>query len=128
MGDEAEHRVKLYLDQDISYRLAEQLRARGHNAIGAWEVGNASLDDVAQLEYAASQSRVLVTCNAQDFVPHYLAWWNAGRHHSGIVTSQQLEFGEMLRRLVLFVETVTAEEMRDMIRNLAEFRERRFPV
>jgi hypothetical protein len=122
MGDEAERQVKLYLDHDISYRLAEQLRAQGYDAVGAWEVGNASLDDSAQLEYAANQGRVLVTCNTQDFVPHYLTWWNAGRHHSGIVTSEQLEFGEMLRRLVCLVETVTAAEMRDMIRNLAEFK------
>jgi len=28
----------------------------------------------------------------------------------------------MLRRLVRFVETITAAEMRDMIRNLAEFK------
>ena len=122
MGDEAKRRVRLYLDHDISYRLAERLRARGYDAVGAWEVGNAGLDDPAQLEYAASQGRVLVTCNARDFVPHYLAWWDAGRHHSGIVTSQRLEFGEMLRRLVRFVETVAAAEMRDMIRNLAEFK------
>ncbi len=122
MGDEAKRRVRLYLDHDVSYRLAEQLRAQGYDAVGAWEVGNAGLDDPAQLEYAASQGRVLVTCNARDFVPHYLVWWNAGRHHSGIVTSQQLEFGEMLRRLVCFVEAVTAAEMRDMIRNLAEFK------
>lgn len=123
MGNEAQQRVKLYLDHDISYRIAEQLRARGHDAIGAWEVGNAELPDWAQLEYATGQGRVLVTCNVQDFVPLYLEWWNAGRHHSGIVTSEQLEFGEMLRRLLCFLETVTAKEMRDMIRNLAEFKE-----
>ena len=122
MGDEAKRRVKLYLDHDISYRLAEQLRARGCDAGGAGEVGNAGLDDSAQLEYAANQSRVLVTCNTQDFVPHYLAWWDAGRRHSGILTSEQLEFGEMLRRLLRFVETVAAAEMCDMIRDLAEFK------
>ena len=121
MGDEAQQRVKLYLDHDISYRMAEQLRVRGHDAIGAWEVGNAELLDEAQLEYAAGQGRVLVTCNAQDFVPLYLEWWNAGRHHDGIITSEQLEFGVMLRRLVGFLETVTAAEMQDMIRNLADF-------
>jgi len=122
VGDEAQQRVKLYLDHDISYRVAEQLRARGHDAIGAWEVGNAELPDQAQLEYAAGQGWVLVTCNAQDFVPLYLEWWNAGRHHSGIITSEQLEFGEMLRRLLHFLETTTAREMRDMIRSLAEFK------
>ena len=122
MGDEAQQRVKLYLDHDISYRIAEQLRARGHDAIGAWEVGNAELPDQAQLEYAAGQGRVLVTCNTQDFAPLYLEWWNAGRHHSGIITSEQLGFGEMLRRLLHFLETATAAEMRDMIRSLAEFK------
>jgi len=123
VGDEAQQRVKLYLDHDISYRIAEQLRARGHDAIGAWEVGNAELPDQAQLEYAAGQRRVLVTCNTQDFVPLYLEWWSAGRHHNGIITSEQLEFGEMLRRLLHSLETVTATEMRQMIRNLAEFKE-----
>ncbi len=122
MGDGAQQRVKLYLDHDISYRIAEQLRARGHDAIGAWEVGNVELPDQSQLEYAADQGRVLVTCNTQDFVPLYLEWWNAGRHHSGIITSEQLGFGEMLRRLLRFLETVTAMEMRDIIRNLAEFK------
>jgi hypothetical protein len=122
VGDETQQRVKLYLDHDISYRIAEQLRARGHDAIGAWEVGNTELLDEAQLEYAAGQGRVLVTCNTQDFVPLYLDWWNAGRHHNGIITSEQLEFGEMLRRLLHFLETVTAKEMPNMIRNLAEFK------
>ncbi|MFQ5814191.1 MAG: DUF5615 family PIN-like protein [Anaerolineae bacterium] len=123
MGDEAQQRVKLYLDHDISYRIAEQLRARGYDAIGAWEAGNAELHDQAQLKYAADQGRVLVTCNAQDFVPLYPEWWNADRHHSGVVTSKQLGFGEMLRRLLFFLETITAKEMRNMIRNLAEFKE-----
>ena len=122
MGDEAQQRVKLYLDHDISYRIAEQLRIRGYDAIGAWEVGNAELSDQAQLEYATDQGRVLVTCNAQDFVPLYLEWWNAGRHHSGIVTSEQLGSGEILRRLLHFLETITVKEMRNMIRNLAEFK------
>lgn len=122
MGDEAQQRVKLYLDHDISYRIAEQLRARGYDTIGAWEVGNAELPDQAQLEYAAGQGRVLVTCNTQDFAPLYLEWWNAGRHHNGIITSEQLEFGEMLRRLLRFLAAVTAKEMRDMIHNLAEFK------
>jgi len=122
VGDEAQQRVKLYLDHDINYRIAEHLRAQGHDAIGAWEVGNAELPDQAQLEYAAGQGRVLVTCNTQDFVPLYLEWWNARRHHSGIVTSEQLEFGEMLRRLLHLLETTTAVQMRDIIRNLAEFK------
>ena len=122
MGEKAPQRIRLYFDHDISWRLAEQLRDRGHDAIGAWEVGNAELADHSQLEYAANEERVLVTCNAQDFAPLYLEWWNEGWHHSGIITSVQLKFGEMLRRLTRLLETATAEEMEDMIRNLGEFR------
>jgi len=122
MGDDAQRRLKLYLDHDVSYRLAVQLRARGYDAIGAWEVGNAELSDQEQLAYAAKQGRVLITCNAQDFAPLYLEWWNAGRRHSGIVTSEQLEFGEMLRRLIRLLDTLSPTDIANGIRNLAEFR------
>ena len=44
--------IALYLDADISKKLAKQLRARGMDAISAHEVGNAELDDRAQMEYA----------------------------------------------------------------------------
>jgi len=115
--------LKLYLDHDISYKLAHRLRQCGYDAIGAWEVGQAHFSDVEQLEYAVGQKRAIVTCNADDFVPLYLEWWNAERHHYGIITSQQLEFGEMLRRLSRLLEAITADDMRDMLRNLAEFKE-----
>ncbi len=71
MGDESPRQITLYLDHDISWRLAQQLRDPGYDALGTWEVGNHELPDQAQLEYAATQGRVLVTCNAQDFVPLY---------------------------------------------------------
>jgi len=44
--------VKLYLDENLSPRLAEMLRARGLEVVSADGVGNAELDDRAQLAYA----------------------------------------------------------------------------
>ena len=56
-------------------------------------------------------------------MPLYLESWNTDRHHSGILVSEQLPSGEMLRRLMRFAESVAATEMHDLIRNLAEFKQ-----
>jgi len=50
-------------------------------------------------------------------------WWNAGQSHHGIIVSEQLPVGEMLRRTLKLLNTVTADEMMNNIKNLAEFAE-----
>ena len=59
--------MKLYLDENLSPRLAEMLRARGLEVVSAYEVGNAELDDRAQLAYATREGRAIVTCDIPDF-------------------------------------------------------------
>lgn len=121
MGSEKE-RVRFYLDEDISPRVAQALRAKGVEAISAYEVGNIALDDEEHLEYAANEGYTLVTCNARHFVPLFKKWWREGRAHSGIVVSKQMEFGEMVKRLIRLAETVTREEMHNNIKHLGEFK------
>jgi hypothetical protein len=60
--------VKLYLDEDLSPRIAELLRARGLDVTSAHETGNTQLADSAQLRYATGQERAIVTCDVADFV------------------------------------------------------------
>lgn len=98
-----------------------QLRRRGFDAVSAYETGNAQLDDADQLEYAAGQRRAILTCNIKDFEPLFEAWWLAGRNHSGIIVSEQLPVGEMLRRLLRFLNQVSANEMENRYRDLGEF-------
>jgi len=115
--------IALYLDEDITYRLAEALREHGFDALAAYEVGNSEVPDQVHLEFATRQGRALVTCNAKDFSPLFDEWWETGRQHHGVIVSEQLAFGEMLRRLLDLLHQVTAEEMRNSYRNLAEFAE-----
>jgi hypothetical protein len=114
-------RVALYIDADITPKLARILRARGYDVVSAYEVGNAEVTDREQIDFAAAQGRTLLTCNAQDFTPIFKDYWFAGKDHSGIVVSEQLKLGEMLRRVMAFLDGVTVSEMRNHWKNLAEF-------
>jgi predicted nuclease of predicted toxin-antitoxin system len=116
--------VTLYIDEDITHKLAKVLRERGFDAVAAYEAGNIGVPDPVHLEFAASQRRALLTCNARDFAPLFDKWWEASKEHYGIIVSNQLEFGEMLRRVLNLLDSVTAGEVRNNYKNLAEFAKR----
>ncbi len=122
--DEAALRIALYTDADISPELARQLRARGYDAISAREIDNLRLSDRAQLAFAVSHKRTLLSFNAKHFAPLVEEYWNAGRDHYGVVISEQLPLGELLRRVVNLLQTVSSEEIENNFRNLGEFVER----
>lgn len=116
--------VALYIDADVTPKLARLLRERKFDAVSAHEVGNAESEDSEQLAYAASQGRVILTYNAKDYAPLLDEYWWAGREHHGIIVSEQLPIGELLRRVLRFLNTVTVDEMRNNYKNLGEFAER----
>jgi hypothetical protein len=116
--------VKLYTDADVHGKLARLVRQHGFDAVSAYEVGNGGLDDPEQLAYAVSQRRAIVTCNIRHFAPLFDAYWQAGQEHYGIIVSAQLPIGEMLRRVLLLLNSVSADEMRNNYKNLAEFAQR----
>jgi predicted nuclease of predicted toxin-antitoxin system len=116
--------IRLYLDADVDVKLAANLRRAGYDCVSARKVGNAALDDETQIVFATNEGRVLLTHNIQDFVPIFERWWHANRNHPGIVVSQQIPLGELQRRVMRLLDTVTADEMENNLRNLAEFAER----
>ncbi len=77
--------MTLYLDENLSPRLAEILRARGLDVVSAHEAGNTQLDDRSQLRYAASARRAIVTCDVGDFTELTGEFIAANREHAGIV-------------------------------------------
>lgn len=81
--------MKLYLDEDLSPRLAAALRKRGHDVVSSHEVGNNGLPDEAQLDYAAIQGRHLVTYNRRDYLVLADRWYHEGRHFPKILLMRE---------------------------------------
>ena len=116
--------VALYADADVTPKLARLLHERDFDAVSAHEAGNTELEDSEHLAYAASQGRAILTYNSKDYAPLFDQYWWAGREHHGIIVSEQLPIGELLRRVLRFLNIVTADEMRNNYKNLGEFAER----
>ena len=77
--------MKLYLDEDLSPRVGMLLRARGLDATGAHEVGQAGRSDLEQLRHAAREGRCLVTRNVADFLELVRQLINRQETHAGII-------------------------------------------
>ena len=118
--------LKIYLDENIDTHLAAALRSRGFDVVSTSEVGLLGKTDEEQLEYSASEQRVLVTFNIRDFAKLHKQWQYNRRQHSGIIVSPQMtrsEFGKMLRMLQRLLIYTDPGEMSNQFRYLQEFRE-----
>jgi hypothetical protein len=52
----------------------------------------------------------------------YDEYWQAGKTHYGVIIVTHLEVGELLRRMLTLLDSVTADEMMNTVRYLAEYR------
>ena len=103
--------------------LVRELRARGIDVTTALEEGTLGLDDVEQLEYAKSKSRVIYTFNVSDFYNLHTQYMEQGKNHSGIILIHQQQFtvGEQIRRVLRLLANKSAEDMQDNIEFLSSW-------
>ena len=100
--------VEFYFDEHIAGAVAKGLRRRGIDVLTLAEAGKLGADDEEHFSFAHEQRRVVVT-HDDDFLRLAAAWPD----HSGVVYGPQgRAIGEMVRRLTLIAQVMTAEEMR----------------
>ena len=117
--------VAVYTDEDVTDDLAPALRRRGYRAQSTAEADNLTISDASQLTYAAEQGMAILTYNIRHFIPLAHTWYEAGREHAGMIVSEQYnqrQFGEILQRVLRFLDSLTADEMRNRAVYLQQFK------
>ena len=114
--------IKLYLDEHIWSRLPQKLAQRGYDAVHACALGHVTWEDSDHLAYATEQGRAVLTFDIADFELLAAEWFFAGREHTGIILSDQVSIGELLRRVERLLESVSADEMRNSLRYLQSYK------
>lgn len=106
----------LYLDEDVNVLVADLIRARGFTAITTRDAGNLHNDDDEQLAYAADNQLAFVTHNRVDFEARALEYFASGKTHHGIIIAVRRPPQDIVRRLFVILNNVTADEMVNQIR------------
>jgi hypothetical protein len=62
------------------------------------------------------QDRAILTHNIQDFAPLAATYFEQGIDHPGIIVARHFEKGELLRRTLALLNSLTAEELTNTLR------------
>jgi predicted nuclease of predicted toxin-antitoxin system len=108
--------IELYLDEDTDVRIADLVRSRGFKVTTAQEAGQIGKEDDEQLAYALSQRSALLTHNRVHFEALAREYFTAGKKHHGIIIAVRRPTHEIVRRLLLLLNHITADEMENQIR------------
>ena len=113
--------LKLYLNENLSWRIAKSLREYGYDVISSHEAEMDQADDPTQFAFAVKQGRAVVTNNFHDFVALDEAYAAQGKSHYGIIFTIKYSLPLLIRRLRAVLESVSQEHMMNQIRWLNEF-------
>jgi predicted nuclease of predicted toxin-antitoxin system len=109
---------KLLLDEQIWKYLAKLLREQGFDVIHVNEVDLDATPDEKIMAYAVEKHRAVVTFNVRDYIPLAVQYFEDGKEHYGVVVSKELSQGELKRRVMKLLQSVTAEELMNAVRYL----------
>jgi hypothetical protein len=97
----------IYLDECLGRRLAVHLRSIGLDVVTVAEVQASSRNDEAQLVYASSQGRLLLSQNQIDFRRLHAIFRQERRLHAGIIlVPQTVPYQRKMHRVRLLIDWV----------------------
>lgn len=107
--------ISLYLDENLSPKIARQLRLRGIDAVCVRDLGYLGEEDRNHLERATRLKRVLVTADID-----FLQMVQEGQPHAGIVfgVQQSHNIGDWVKRLELICFVYTHADMQNHVEYL----------
>jgi predicted nuclease of predicted toxin-antitoxin system len=114
---------KLHLNENLSPRLAVELRKYGFDVVATQENKELmSAPDDVQLAHAVSEERAILTFNIGDFSDLHETYQKEEKEHWGIILSNRETIGELLRRILRLLNTTSADELKNQVRWLNEFK------
>lgn len=118
-------KIRFYFDEDyLDHDVIVGLRLRGFDILTTTEAGNDQQTDEEQLSFATGLERAIVTSNRADFCRLHRRWMESDRHHAGMILVHQGQgnVGSQIRGMLMIYETLSAEQMRDRLEFLNNWR------
>jgi predicted nuclease of predicted toxin-antitoxin system len=108
-------RIRFHLDEHVDPDVARAWQRYGIDVTTTVSAGLRSQSDMAQLNFAWREQRVLVTHDAD-----FLRLADQGVPHAGLAYGVRVSrsLGEMIRSLILIYEVLTSEEMANRVEYL----------
>ena len=107
--------ASLYLDEDMNNMVATLLRSRGIDAVTVQKSDMLGKSDQEQLAYAAANDRCILTHNRVDYEDLHLQYAQANLTHSGIIVVPQKSPYEIVNRVMILLDSMTADEIANQL-------------
>jgi acetolactate synthase regulatory subunit len=107
--------IDLYLDEDVNVLIADLVRARGFQVTTTQAAGQIGTTDANQLAFAASQRKAILTHNRVHFETLAQRYFEEKKTHSGIIIAVRRPPKELSRRILILLDSMTADEIENQI-------------
>jgi predicted nuclease of predicted toxin-antitoxin system len=110
-------KLRIYTDENVDVRVVEGLRRRGVKAFSATEKGQIGVSDMEHFQYASEMQAVIFTHDHHFLEIAKSLMKKESETHWGVifVEMNKLSVGECIKKLALYAEVLSAEEMQNKI-------------
>ncbi len=109
-------KLRIYIDENVDIRIAEGLKNRGIEVFSAKQKGMTGASDLEHFTYAF-QIRAVIFTHDRHFLKIAKKLIDDGKNHCGVifVSMNKLSIGECIKRLALYADVLSVEEMKNQI-------------